>query len=347
MIPNKKLQLDDEGFPVSEGVRLEDQGFLNELFSNLMFKDNFTFESKVDGERIFVESFQSTLVAQQVHRENNTVSIQLPGQIYHEFDPKTLRLDLYDRYHGITDTGLPFVLSRKAQFELFNIVDDYDDDSIQIGETKISTPDLFSTSVDVNTSDFWTQKYIEMDQAPPWELNTVHPMLEKLVPSLKLIRSKVINLGSGSCNDAAFFAENGHLVTAVDFSDEAIANAQKKYGQLENLNVVKEDIFKLPSDFDQSYDLVVEHTCFAAIEPNRRQDLVSIWRKLLRENGHFLGIFFIMPKYVGPPFGTSEWEIKNLLEKSNFQVLLWNRDIESPEGRAGKELIVYAQKKNS
>jgi hypothetical protein len=46
----------------------------------------------------------------------------------------------------------------------------------------------------------------------------------------------------------------------------------------------------------------------------------------------------------GPPFGSSEWEIRERLKKF-FDFLYWTRWKTTPEDRLGIELIVYAQKK--
>jgi 2-polyprenyl-3-methyl-5-hydroxy-6-metoxy-1,4-benzoquinol methylase len=39
-------------------------------------------------------------------------------------------------------------------------------------------------------------------------------------------RCRVLVLGCGEGHDAAFFAQNGHIVTGVDISPEAITRAQ-------------------------------------------------------------------------------------------------------------------------
>jgi hypothetical protein len=51
-----------------------------------------------------------------------------------------------------------------------------------------------------------------------------------------------------------------------------------------------------------------------------------------------------MDKGSAPPFGATEWEIRERLKRS-FNFLYWTRWKKSIPRRLGKELVVYAQKK--
>src|SRR5690606_23315083 len=100
----------------------------------------------------------------------------------------------------------------------------------------------------------------------------------------------------------------------------------------------------LPSELTRQFDVVFEHTFFCAVDPSLRQKVVETWSRLLRDGGHFLGIFFVMDKGERPPFGATEWEIRERLRKK-FDFLYWTRWKKSLPHRLGKELVVYAQKK--
>jgi SAM-dependent methyltransferase len=172
-----------------------------------------------------------------------------------------------------------------------------------------------------------------------------HPALPEVLPQLKLSKAKVLVLGAGAGHDAAFLAQAGHLVTAVDISSEAIARAKEQYGKIENLNLLEADAFNLPESWNSRFDLVFEHTCYCAINPERRDELVKAWRKVLMPQGRIFGIFFVNERREGPPFGGSEWEIRQRLRK-NFSFLYWTRWRRSPENRKGSELVLFAQKLN-
>jgi len=301
-------------------------------------------QTTVQGEAYFVEAFDEPYVVQFVERQKSKWLLQLPYGFKAEFDPKTLTLDEWDRFHGFTTKGIPFVLSRKAQAAFFDALEEYDDDSITVNGKKIEVKPWLTTEAPVQTEKFWTNIY--QTETPGWEMNQPTPILVDMLPRMKLPPSRVIVLGCGSGNDAAYFAEHGHFVTAVDISPEAIKRAQEKYQHLPNLKFVQADVFNLPHEFDDSFDLVFEHTCYCAIDPQKRNELVKIWRRLLQSEGHILGVFFTMEKKGTPPFGGSEWEIRERLKKG-FQFLFWSRWQKSIERRNGKELLVYALKRPS
>jgi hypothetical protein len=229
------------------------------------------------------------------------------------------------------------VFSRKAQAEFFNLLEDYDDDSITVNGKKLPVGRYYQERDDVNHRDFWAERYQTNDH--PWDLNGPHPAIEPILPQIKIVKSRITNYGCGQGHDAAFLASKGHIVTGVDLSAEAIENAKKTYGHQPNLNFVQDDVFKSR----YPCDLIFEHTLFCAISPNRRRDLVVRWHQSLEANGYLLGIFFVMPKRFGPPYGGSEWELRAVLEK-HFRLLYWKRWEHSPQRRDGKELVVFAQK---
>lgn len=267
--------------------------------------------------------------------------IEIPYDLTFEFNFSLLTLDEWDRFHGTTTQGIPFVLSPAAQSDFFDQLDAYDDDSITVQGVSYLTPPYWKSLENVQSSDYWTGVY-QTEVNPGWNLGEATPILHSKLPQLKLPKSKIIVLGSGEGHDAAFFAEMGHSVTAVDFSEEAISRSKKNYASFK-INWVQSDIFNLPKEFSNSFDLVFEHTCFCAINPTLRGNLTQIWSRLLQPGGHFMGIFFAMEKKEGPPFGGSEWEVRERL-KNHFQTLIWERSPHSIPSRLGKELFVYAKK---
>lgn len=339
-LPTQFLSIDEEGFPLFGELRVQDPVVGAKILSGIRFADNGAFMTTLKDEDYFVEAFDEPLVAQQVLKIPAGWRILLPYHIEKAFDPQTLTVDEWDRFHGLTLEGIPFVLSRKAQAEFFNLVDEYSDDSVTIDGEEIAVPAWLEAKPDVRTEKYWTQIYQNED--PKWELNQPAPALVDIIPRLKLPKSRVLVLGCGSGNDASLFAEQGHVVTAVDISPEALARGKKKYGHLSNITWIESDIFKLGRDHLQSYDIVFEHTCYCAIDPSKRNDLIKQWKQFLVPQGHLLGVFFAMERKMGPPFGGTEWELRERLKKS-FQFIFWGRCHDSIERRNAKEFLVYAQ----
>ena len=116
--------------------------------------------------------------------------------------------------------------------------------------------------------DFWQERYDE--QITPWDLGQVSPHFEQFLQFTQLPLGKMFVPGCGRAHDAAFFAEQGFDVNAVDYTKGAIEEVQRLYGHLENLTLEQQDIFHLPKSFTNKFDYLLEHTCYCAINPKRR-----------------------------------------------------------------------------
>lgn len=338
------IPLDEEGYFIFEGRRIEDEDLGRTLFDNLSMGPRAALTTTMDGQTAFVEAFDSPLIARHVR-------LSAPGFLEADFACHTvykiplasLSTDEWDRFHAATEKGLPVVLSRAAQVEFFDLLDSFDDDSVTIGGKDYSVPAWLDPVMDVNQEKFWSELYRNEQEPPGWELGRPSPALTAVLPQLKLSKARVLVLGCGSGHDAALFAQQGHIVTAVDFSPEAVQRARGLYGEIENLKILQADAFKLPDEMNGQFDVVFEHTFYCAISPDRRNEVVRLWKRMLQPQGHLLGIFFVMEKRTGPPFGGNEWEIRERLKKY-FSFLFWTRWRHSVEGRRGCELVVFARR---
>jgi hypothetical protein len=121
--------------------------------------------------------------------------------------------------------------------------------------------------------------------------------------------------------------------------------AKNRYGDIPGIKFQTGDAFSLPESFNTSFDMVFEHTLYCAISPQKRDELVRCWRKVLVPQGQVLGVFFVFDRSGGPPFGGSEWELETRLG-ANFNFLYWTRWRLSPQERQGSELVALAQLKD-
>ncbi len=339
---DRYISLDEEGYFVFDGQRVEEENLGQTLLTNLRINDWGTITTSIDGQPAYVEAFDAPLIARHVSLdENGTMRAACAYNTIFKLPLNSLSCDEWDRFHALTENGIPVVFSRSAQVEFFDLLENFDDDSVTIAGQHIEVPAWLNPSREVNQENFWTDIY--RSEQPGWELGRENPALAHVLPQLKLSKSRVLVLGCGNGHDAAFFARHGHIVTAVDFSPEAISRAQNDYGSLENLKFVQADAFQLPQDWNGRFDLIFEHTFYCAISPDRRNEVVQLWKRMLHTQGHLLGIFFAMEKRQGPAFGGSEWEIRQRLKK-NFAFLFWTRWRHSIERRAGTELVIFARK---
>lgn len=273
-VPERFLQIDAEGYWISEGLRITDEEYGRSLLQGLKIGPNGSLNVDVDGHDVLVEAFDDPIVIRTVSRQADTLVAHAPYQWEFPISPSTLSSDDWDRFHGRTDAGIPFVLSRAAQAQLFECVDEYDDDSVTLGGQRYVLGPWLAPNTMINDPAFWTRIYRE--ETPGWELGRESVILPSIMAQLKQPRSRIIVLGCGSGHDAAFFARAGHIVTAVDFSAEAIARATAAYGAVKDLRFLQADVFQLPQEMRGQFDIVFEHTCFCAVSPERRNDLVQV-----------------------------------------------------------------------
>lgn len=184
--------------------------------------------------------------------------------------------------------------------------------------------------------EYWEQRYREGSSR--WDLKQASPPLVSLLnfPSLAP-PGRVAVLGCGRGYDALLFAAHGFEVVGFDFAASAIADA-KALAQAagSTAQFLQRDIFDLPTEFPNSFDYVVEHTCFCAIEPDQRPDYVQLVREILKPHGEMIGIFFTHQRSGGPPFGVTTAEIEQYFEL-HFEILSLIPVTNSVSERQGEE----------
>lgn len=377
-VPTRFIAIDEEGYFLVDGMRVSEVATGYSWMARIRMDDrgrayiadNLPEFPLLNGEtagRVLVEAFDQPLVALDVTVEipasagECEIRARFPYGFETSVQTDSLRADEWDRFYGRTREGVPFVLSRAAQSRLFQSATEYDDDSITFGEGAASATlpvrPLFEENPEFAKPDWWNSLYTSGDTR--WDDGEPHSLLEALIPPLKLTRCRVLVLGCGAGHDAAWWEKRGHIVTAVDFSSEAIERAKALYGERESLRWVQADVLNLPSGDSRfapaSFDVIFEHTLFCAIPPSKREALVRAWYRLLSRRGRLIGLVPVMDKQAGPPFGTSEWEMrkrlldppppmKASLRRARFLPLLWNREKKSREKRLGQELYFAVEK---
>jgi SAM-dependent methyltransferase len=334
---NGQIFLDADSPPITDPNQIE------EIYRNLKLTEHSVLETEYQDEVYIVESFDHPLQIIAVELKEKKIYLQSKQNHLFLADQTKWSVDEWDRFNGLTTSQAPFVLTPKAQDQLFNLVDSYDDEGFVAEGQYVETSPYFIDTQDIEKSNYWMNVY-KTESNPRWNLNQPAEALKDMIQRIKLPKSRILVLGCGEGHDAALFAEAGHVVTAVDFSNEALSRGKEKYRDLQNLHFHEMNMFHIPTDWNQSFDVVVEHTCFCAIPPDQRSELVRLWRRMLHEEGQLLSVFFVMEKRAGPPYGATEWEIRKRLQ-DYFQFLFWGRWRQSLPQRQGLELFVLAKKK--
>ncbi len=180
-----------------------------------------------------------------------------------------------------------------------------------------------------DTQEYWETRFNHHDT--PWDLGKVSPTLVSLEEEARLpAQSTIIIPGCGRGHDPLFFSERGYRVSAVDWSKIAVDDlrviAKRKNFPME---ILRTSFWDLPLSWHGTFDACAEHTFFNAIDPTERSRYVEQILKLLKPGGLFLGSIFIIPpekqppegwksinpSSEGPPFATTERELKQLFEK--------------------------------
>lgn len=165
--------------------------------------------------------------------------------------------------------------------------------------------------------DQWEQRYLDGDT--PWDKGTPAPPLQQFLKTRR-ISGKVLVPGCGIGHDVRALADHGAEVTGLDISPTAIHRAWMQPRESDETYVCG-DFFCLPTIMENTFDWVVEHTCFCAVDPEDRLAYVDAVVGSLKPGGHFLGIFFINPHAEqGPPFGVEIEELDRLFA-GRFELL--------------------------
>ena len=198
---------------------------------------------------------------------------------------------------------------------------------------------------DVSSSKFWDNCYINHNTG--WDLGSVTPVFKDWCDNLQK-KYSIFVPGAGNGYDPLYFASKGHSVTAVDFSKEAInAMTAKAKKQQININIIKQDIFKLDSTLFNSFDYVIEYTCFCAIDRKRRLDYIKIMNNILKKDGELIGLFLPIlkdKKDGGPPYSINVDKV--ITKFSNyFDVLKSKKHKLSIDARMGNEQYIHFRKR--
>jgi len=190
----------------------------------------------------------------------------------------------------------------------------------------------------------WNRCY--KDKETPWDKGAPAPPLVHWDGGGEM-RGEILVPGCGYGFDAAEIAGRnpGSRITGADISPLALEGATRRHS-LPNLEFVLKDIFRPDPELDGRFDWVFEHTCFCAIDPDRRDDYVGAVARLLKLGGNLVAIFYLNPygdghqPGGGPPHGTDEGELDRRFS-GKFELLeSWVPDVAYP-GREGLELMRF------
>ncbi|MBI3993057.1 MAG: methyltransferase domain-containing protein [Candidatus Lambdaproteobacteria bacterium] len=184
--------------------------------------------------------------------------------------------------------------------------------------------------------DFWNAKYAAGHT--PWDLGQVSRPVQRLVERHFPPAGRVVIPGAGRGYEAIYLAQRGYQVTAIDYADEAVRHLREEARRSGlSVDVQQRDMFEIPPDQRGAYDVLLEQTCFCAINPRDWPKYEWMAGQLLKHGGRLLGVFMEVPFDKGPPFNCPPDAVRAM-----FPAQRWRLDghapVDPPEsGRPGPE----------
>jgi len=178
---------------------------------------------------------------------------------------------------------------------------------------------------------FWNDRYAS--GVTPWDLGEVSEPVRTLVERHFPPQGRVLVPGCGRGWEVVYLTKLGYSVTAVDFADEAVRFlgelARESQVQPE---ILQQDLFLLPAVYNSSFDVLLEQTCFCAIDPSLRSEYEQVAHRILRPGGKLSGVFMELEEpREGPPYSTPPE-----LVRAQFPVSRWRLDSQEPLPRNPK-----------
>lgn len=194
---------------------------------------------------------------------------------------------------------------------------------------------------DVNSSSNWDSYYDQKKDG--WDLGGATPVFKRLASSARFKPGRMLVLGAGRGYDAREFSRHGFDVMAVDFAANAVNEMKRLAEDDAPVEILQQDMFTFPNEYDGTFDYILEYVFFCAIDPNRRNEYADVVTRLLKPNGLFIDLAYPLDgRKNGPPFGFSEKELLELFEKRGFKLLSREKPDESISRRkAAEELFVF------
>lgn len=149
------------------------------------------------------------------------------------------------------------------------------------------------------------------DAQVPWDTRVPHPLLVAWADEVQLRGdgAPALVVGCGYGDDAEFAAERGFAVTAFDVSPSAISGVRKRFPD-SPVHYVAADLFELPQDWQQAYQLVVEIFTVQALPRSLRQAAVAAIASTVAPGGRLLVVQRkLIEEFEGPPWPLTRDEL--------------------------------------
>lgn len=147
----------------------------------------------------------------------------------------------------------------------------------------------------MNERETWDEEYEDADAIPSSHRRQASRAVRSLAAVLDHDRiGRVLDMGCGNGRNAIFLADQGHDVTAIDFSEAAIELARQNIEQAgvsDHVSVRQEDVMEGLSCDDGAVDLVLDaYVSCHFLDPGGRQRYWDEMDRVLADDGTVLWV---------------------------------------------------------
>jgi len=191
---------------------------------------------------------------------------------------------------------------------------------------------------------YWENRYEEGTTG--WDAGSITRPIKAYINQLENKDLSILTPGSGPSHEAEYIHKTGFKnVHIIDVSQKVIDSFTSRYPQFPDSQIHIQNLF----EHKGKYDIIIEQTCFCALEPHLRDQYLAHIKNMLKSNGKFVGLLFQHKKLSvddGPPFGGNLPYYLDLFGKY-FNIKTMEDCYNSIKPREGKELWFSVKKQKS
>jgi len=170
------------------------------------------------------------------------------------------------------------------------------------------------------TTNYYNKNAIDL--AAKYESISFEEVHQAAIPFLPLPPANVLDIGSGSGRDSAWFSKRGYKVTAVEPAKKLLDIAIKTHGteitwvcdSLPELNQLKK--------VNENFSIIILSGVWMHIPPELRNKSLSRISKLSKDSGLLIiSLRYGKPEHERPMYKVSYNELKELASKNNYKVI--------------------------
>lgn len=192
-------------------------------------------------------------------------------------------------------------------------------------------------------SDWFDSLYQENKESHeniPWAIQAVNPLLQSYLNKDIEHKGRALVIGCGLGDDAMALEVSGYDVVAIDVSQVALDLAKERFPDA-NITFEKQDIFDMPSDYDEHFDFVFEAFTIQSLPVEFRKKMIKAVANTVSSKGKLLVIAHKREEvFDGPPWPLEVKEV-NLFKLYELRELSYEVHTEESKISNRKIRVLY------